>query len=71
LASNKASRINGILGTGIATGCILWVLYHLVLFYSTGYVMVGESNKGILLIEIAVTLGGFFCFIWDYLSRLR
>lgn len=49
-------------GTGVAIACIIWVLWHLVVFLN-GYVLVGESNKLILLGEVAVVSFGLLCFL--------
>jgi len=70
MASILNNQIRSILGVGVAFSCILWVLYHLVLFYSTGYVMVGEGNKGILIVEISFVALGSICFLSDYIARL-
>jgi len=51
------------LGIGIALACISWVLVHLIIFFFYGYVLVGESNKLILIGEVALTSVGLFCLL--------
>ena len=51
------------LGIGIALACISWVLVHLIIFFFYGYVLVGESNKLILIGEVALTSVGLLCLL--------
>jgi len=51
------------MGIGIALACISWVLAHLVIFFFYGYVLVGETNKFILVGEVALTSIGLFCLL--------
>jgi|GEM_PF-4193227 len=51
------------IGLGVALVSIGWVLLHLVGFLFHGYILVGESNPFILVIEITLVLGGLFCFL--------
>jgi hypothetical protein len=51
------------IGLGVALVCIGWVLLHLIGFFFYGYVLVGESNVFILLVEFVLTLVGLLCFI--------
>lgn len=51
-----------IVGAGVAIACVVWVLWHLVAFLN-GYVLVGESNKLILLGEVAIVSFGLLCFL--------
>jgi len=51
------------MGIGIALACISWVLVHLIIFFFYGYVLVGETNKVILVGEVALTSVGLFCLL--------
>ncbi|UCH69659.1 MAG: hypothetical protein JSV29_05220 [Candidatus Bathyarchaeota archaeon] len=51
------------MGIGIALACISWVLIHLIIFFFYGYVMVGETNKLILVGELALTSVGLLCLL--------
>jgi hypothetical protein len=51
------------MGIGIALACISWVLLHLIIFFFYGYVLVGETNKTILVGEVALTSIGLFCLL--------
>jgi hypothetical protein len=51
------------MGIGIALACISWVLVHLVIFFFYGYILVGETNKIILVGEVALTSLGLFCLL--------
>lgn len=52
-----------VMGVGVALGCIIWVLGHLVAFVFYGSFMVGESNKLVLYGEIALVSLGLACFV--------
>lgn len=62
----KDQMIIRVIGFGVALGCIIWVLGHLVAFNFFGYFIVGESNKFILYGEIALVSFGLLCFIKTY-----
>jgi hypothetical protein len=51
------------MGIGIALACISWVLVHLIIFFFYGYVLVGETNKLILVGEVALTSVGLLCLL--------
>jgi len=51
------------MGIGIALACISWVLVHLIIFFFYGYILVGESNKLILVGEVALTSVGLLCLL--------
>jgi len=51
------------MGIGIALACITWVLIHLIIFFFYGYVLVGETNKLILVGEVALTSVGLLCLL--------
>ena len=51
------------MGIGIALACISWVLAHLVIFFFNGYILVGETNKLILVGEVALTSTGLLCLL--------
>ncbi|NIR86314.1 hypothetical protein GWO13_01590 [Candidatus Bathyarchaeota archaeon] len=51
------------LGIGIALACISWVLVHLIILFFYGYVLVGETNKFILVGEVALTSVGLLCLL--------
>jgi len=51
------------MGIGIALACISWVLVHLIIFFFYGYVLVGETNKVILVGEVALTSVGLLCLL--------
>ncbi|MDH5664634.1 MAG: hypothetical protein OEY90_09225 [Candidatus Bathyarchaeota archaeon] len=54
------------MGIGIALACISWVLVHLIIFFFYGYVLVGETNKFILVGEVALTSVGLFCLLLTF-----
>jgi len=51
------------MGIGIALACMSWVLVHLIIFFFYGYVLVGETNKLILVGEVALTSVGLLCLL--------
>jgi len=51
------------MGIGIALACISWVLVHLIIFFFYGYILVGETNKLILVGEVALTSVGLLCLL--------
>ena len=51
------------MGVGIALTCITWVLIHLITFFFYGYILVGETNKLILVGEVALTSVGLLCLL--------
>ncbi len=51
------------MGIGIALACISWVLVHLIIFFFYGYVLIGETNKLILVGEVALTSVGLLCLL--------
>ena len=59
----KTQRLVEVIGVGVALGCIVWVLGHLVAFDFYGYFIVGESNKLILYSEIVLVSLGLLCFL--------
>jgi len=59
------------MGIGIALACMSWVLLHLIIFFFYGYILVGETNKFILVGEVALTSIGLLCLlITFYKDRL-
>ena len=58
-----------IIGVGVALTCILWILGHLIAFSMFGYILVGETNKLILLMEILFIASGLTCFLIDFIKR--
>jgi len=54
------------MGIGVALACIGWALAHLIVFFSYGYVLVGESNKFLIIGEIALTSIGLLCLLTTF-----
>ena len=63
MLSKRTQRLVEVVGAGVALGCIVWVLGHLIAFDFYGSFMVGESNKFILYGEITLVSFGLLCFI--------
>ena len=66
----RIQKLVEVIGAGVALGCIVWVLGHLLAFDFIGYFMVGESNKLILYGEIALVFFGLICFIKTFFQHL-
>ena len=67
----RVQKLVEVIGAGVALGCIVWVLGHLLAFDFFGYFMVGESNKFILYSEIALVFFGLICFVKNVFSRFK
>jgi hypothetical protein len=50
-------------GLGVALVCIGWVLGHLIAFLSYGYVLIGDTNRLVLSVEVALVSFGLLCFL--------
>ena len=67
----SVQRLIESIGVGVALGCIVWVLGHLVAFDFYGYFLVGESNKFILYSEISLVCFGLVCFLKTFFRNIR
>jgi hypothetical protein len=58
--------LRDVIGFSVAFTCISWVILHLISFSLYGSLLIGESNPVILLLEVALTITGLFCFLASF-----
>ena len=55
------------LGLSVALVCMGWVLGHLIAFWFYGYILIGDTNRLVLLVEAVLVFFGLLCFLITFL----